>query len=93
MNRDCAVQDEQLLAFATGDEFDLDEHVAGCEECQDFLEELWTGGLETDLTEPVVKTIRLELFLIEVAKLFGDIAVDMGRAARVYLFDADDSVA
>ncbi len=90
MSRVCATRDEQLLAFATGDEFDLDEHVAGCEECQDFLAELWWGELDVDLAQPVVKTIRFELFLIEVAKMFGDIAAGMGKATQVYLFDAGE---
>ena len=90
MSRDCAIRDEQLVAFAAGEEFDLDEHVATCDECQDFLEELWTGGLDTDLAEPVVNTIRIELFLIDVAKMFGDIVGGMGKAAQVYLLGVED---
>jgi len=85
MNRDCAVRDEELIAFAGGEEFDLDEHVDGCDQCQDFLAELWVGGLDHDLVEPVVQMIRLELFLMEAAKLGGGIVADMMQALITYL--------
>ena len=85
MNPDYAVLDEQLIAFAGGVEFDLDEHVATCDQCQDFLAELWDGGLDRDLVEPVVQMIRLELFLIEAAKLGSGIVADMLQALITYL--------
>ena len=51
MTRICAVQDDRLIDFADGVEFDLDfdEHVAGCDECQAFVAELWEGELGRDL--------------------------------------------
>ena len=70
MNRACAIPDEQLVAFAGGNEFDLDEHVATCDQCQDFLAELWDGGLDHDLVEPVVGVVmraRFELGKFAVA--------------------------
>lgn len=85
MNRVCDVRDDQLIAFAGGVEFDLDEHVATCDQCQDFLAELWDGGLDHDLVEPVVQMIRLELFLIEAAKLGSGIVADMLQAFITYL--------
>jgi len=87
MTRSCAVQDDRLIDFADGVEFDLDfdEHVAGCDECQGFVAELWEGELDRDLVEPIVAIIRLELFLIEVAKLGGGIVADMLQAFARYL--------
>ena len=85
MNRVCDVRDDQLIAFAGGVEFDLDEHVATCDQCQDFLAELWDGGLDHDLVEPVVAAIRLELFLIDAAKLGSGIVADMLQAFITYL--------
>jgi hypothetical protein len=85
MNRVCAIRDEELIAFAGGVEFDLDEHVATCDQCQDFLAELWDGGLDHDLVEPVVQMIRLELFLMDAAKLGGGIVADMLQALVTYL--------
>jgi len=85
MNRACAVRDEQLVAFAGRADFDLDEHVATCDQCQDFLAELWDGGLDHDLVEPVVQMIRLELFLMDAAKLGGGIVADMLQALITYL--------
>ena len=85
MNRACAIRDEELIAFAGGVEFNLDEHVEACEQCQDFLAELWDGGLDHDLVEPVVQMIRLELFLMDAAKLGGGIVADMLQALITYL--------
>lgn len=85
MNRECAVRDEQLMAFAGGVTFDLDEHVATCDQCQDFLSELWDGGLDHDLVEPVVEMIRLETFLMDAARLGGGIVADMMQALITYL--------
>lgn len=85
MIRDCAVRDEQLVAFAAGVDFDLDAHVVTCEQCQDFLAELWDGGLDHDLVEPVVAAIRLELFLLDAARLGSGIVADMLQALMRYL--------
>ncbi len=92
MSRTCAIGDDQLRAFAAGtDERVIDEHVATCDECQEFLALVWDGSLDTDLAEPVVEAIRLELFLIDVAKLFAGMIGDMGRAAKVFLGGVDDA--
>lgn len=85
--RACAVTDDRLRNFAEGGAADLDEHVAGCDECQAFLDELWSGRLAKDLTEPVMQSIRFELFLMEAAKLAGGAAADLGRAFYRYAVD------
>lgn len=85
MNRSCHVEDRQLVAFAGGEPVDIDEHVGTCDECQDFLAELWSGGLDHDLSEPVVKAIRLELWVMEIARAAFDIGELMGRAAGTFL--------
>jgi len=87
MNRSCEVHDDRLIAFADGLDFDIDfdNHVADCEECQAFLAELWEGELEADLVEPIVAMIRLELFVIEAAKLGSGIVADMLQAFTRYL--------
>lgn len=91
MKRSCNVMDRQLVEFAQGRAVDIDEHVATCEECQDFLAELWSGGLDHDLAEPVIKAIRLELWVMEIAKAAFDIAGRMGKAAQTYLGGAEES--
>ena len=91
-------EDLQLLAFAGVEaEVDeaaidrtIDEHVATCDECQAFLAEVWSGGLDKDLAEPVVRYLRFEQFLMEVAKLAMDVAGGMGKAAGVYLGGAEE---
>ena len=85
MSRACLVLDDQLVAFATGTEFDLDEHVSDCDECQAFLAELWDGELTNDLVAPVVEYLRLELFLIDLAKTGTGLAARMAKAALTYL--------
>ena len=87
MTRSCEVLDDRLMAFADGVDLDLDfdEHVAGCDECQAFLAELWEGGLDHDLVEPIVAMIRLELFLIEAAKLASGVVADMFQALARYI--------
>ena len=82
--RDCQTADDRLFAFVDGIEPDLETHVASCDECQDFLAELWIGELQTDLAEPVLKQIRFDEFLREVGQLAMDIAGAMGRAVAEY---------
>ena len=84
--RRCGITDERLFAFIDGRETDLVDHVAECTGCQDFLAEVWEGELRTNIVEPVVRQIRLELFLIDVAKTAGAVAGRMGRAAAAYAF-------
>jgi len=84
MSRACLVRDDQLVAFAAGYEFDLDEHVATCDECQAFLAELWDGELQNDLVQPVVQYLRLELYLIDVMRTGGGLAATMARALLRY---------
>ena len=85
MSRACLIRDDQLVAFAAGYEFDLDEHVADCDECQAFLAELWDGELENDLVQPVVQYLRMELFLIDVARTGTGLAARMAKAMLRYL--------
>lgn len=83
-DRTCATSDTMLFAFVDGEQDTLDRHVAGCDECQAFLAELWTGELHRDLREPVMRAIRFDEFLVSVTRLGVDIAAAMGRAAMVY---------
>lgn len=85
MSRACLVRDDQLVAFAAGTEFDLDEHVSGCDECQAFLAELWDGELTNDLVAPVVEYLRLELFLIDVTMTGAGLAARMAKAFLTYM--------
>lgn len=85
MSRACLTRDDQLVAFAAGYEFDLDEHVDTCDECQAFLAELWDGQLENDLVQPIVQYLRLELYLIDAIRTGGGLAARMARAALRYL--------
>lgn len=87
MTRSCAITDDRLIAFADGLDLDIDfdEHVAGCDECQSFLADLWDGELEHDLSEPIVNAIRLELFLMDAAKFGGGIVANMLQAFMRYL--------
>lgn len=78
--RDCQTPDDRLFAFVDGIEPSLEEHVATCDECQEFLAELWIGELHADLTQPVLKQIRFDEFLSEIGQLTLDVAGAMGRA-------------
>ncbi len=82
--RSCRTTDERLFAFVDGLDSGLDDHVAGCDECQQFLAELWSGELAGDLSEPVMRTIRFDEFLASAARLGIDIAVAMARALVEY---------
>jgi len=92
--RSCLVDDAVLYDFADGvpvaearvvvPESDIDAHVATCDECQTFLAELWDGDLETDLVEPVLRTVELERFLLDVAKLSTGIVAELIEAAKRY---------
>ena len=92
--RECRVGDGVLYDFADGlaidtkrvaiPESDIDAHVAGCDECQAFLAELWQGELETDLVEPVMAVIELERFLIDITKLGSGILAELLEAIKRY---------
>ncbi len=82
--RDCKTPDDRLFAFVDGVEPDLEGHVESCDECQEFLAELWIGELQTDLATPVLKQIRFDEFLRELGQLAIDVAEAMGRAAVQY---------
>lgn len=88
--RDCRTPDDRLFAFVDGVEPDLEGHVASCDECQEFLAELWIGELKTDLATPVLKQIRFDEFLREVGQLAIDVAGALGRAAIRYGPGSDD---
>lgn len=87
--RACGISDDLLFAFVDGVQPDLEEHVAGCDECQEFLAELWIGELKTDLTTPVLRQIRFDEFLREVGRLAADVIGAMGRAMVTYGPGAD----
>lgn len=80
----CAISDIQRIDFAEGVDESIDEHVMTCDECQAFLAELWDGQLEHDLSEPVMRVVGLEEFVIAVIKEGGGILARIGEALRVY---------
>ena len=80
----CTITDIQRIDFAEGEDNSIDEHVLTCDVCQSFLAELWEGQLETDLSEPVMRVVGLEEFVIAVIKEGGGILARIGEALRVY---------
>ena len=82
--RECRTSDDLLFAFVDGLDSTLDEHVATCDECQEFLAELWQGELTEDLSKPVIDRIRLAEFVADVAKFGADIVAAMGRGMLAY---------
>ncbi len=82
--RACHTTDDLLFAFVDGLDSTLDEHVATCDECQEFLAELWQGELTEDLSEPIMERIRLADFVADVARFGADIAAAMGRGLLTY---------
>lgn len=85
----CTITDIQRIDFAEGEDNSIDEHVLTCDECQAFLAELWEGQLTTDLSEPVMRVVGLEEFLIAVIKEGGGILARIGEALRVYGLGGD----
>jgi|GEM_PF-6086963 len=88
--RDCGTSDDRLFAFVDGIDETLDDHVAGCDECQAFLAELWIGEAPSDLTEPVLRQIRFDEFLVAAAKLGVDVVSAMAKTLMVLGFAADE---
>lgn len=88
--RSCQTTDDLLFAFVDGLDESLDDHVAGCDECQAFLAELWQGELAEDLSEPVMERIRLAEFVANVARFGADVAAAMGRAVVQYSPGVDE---
>lgn len=82
--RTCKTSDDLLFAFIDGLDSTLDEHVATCDECQEFLAELWQGELTGDLRQPVMDRIRLAEFVANVAKFGADVVAAMGRGILTY---------
>ncbi len=80
----CSITDVQRIDFAEGSDESIDEHVMTCDECQAFLADLWQGQLQTDLSEPVMRIVGLEEFVIAVIKEGGGILARIGEALRVY---------
>jgi hypothetical protein len=87
--RDCRTPDDVLFAFVDGAEPGLEEHVASCDECQEFLAELWIGELKTDLRTPVLRQIRFDEFVRQTGRLTLDVMAAMGRAMLAYGPGAD----
>ena len=80
----CTITDVQRIDFAEGIDDSIDEHVLTCDQCQAFLAELWDGQLVNDLSEPVMRVVGLEEFVIAVIKEGGGILARIGEALRVY---------
>ena len=80
----CTITDVQRIDFAEGVDDSIDDHVLTCDQCQAFLAELWDGQLESDLSEPVMRVVGLEEFMIAVIKEGGGILARIGEALRVY---------
>lgn len=80
----CTITDVQRIDFAEGIDDSIDEHVLTCDRCQAFLAELWDGQLVNDLSEPVMRVVGLEEFVIAVIKEGGGILARIGEALRVY---------
>lgn len=80
----CGISDIQRIDFAEGVDDTIDAHVMTCDECQAFLAELWQGQLQKDLTEPVMRMVGLEEFVIAVIKEGGGILARIAHALRVY---------
>ena len=76
--RDCRTTDNRLFDFVDGLDPDLEGHVASCDECQEFLAELWIGEL------PVLRQIRFDEFLRQLGQLTMDVATAMGKAMIAY---------
>ena len=87
--RACNTADERLFAFVDGLDESLDEHVAGCDECQAFLADLWAGELAHDITGPVMRQIRFEKFMAELARFGLGVAADMGKGAVAFTIGSD----
>ena len=68
-----------------------DEHVADTDPGPAPLAGLWSGDLDADLAEPVMRQIRFDQFVREVVSLGADIALRMGAAAVAYTVGTDAS--
>ena len=86
----CTITDVQRIDFAEGIDDSIDEHVLTCDQCQAFLAELWEGQLAHDLSEPVMRVVGLEEFVIAVIKEGGGILARIGEALRVYGMGEED---
>jgi hypothetical protein len=86
----CGTADTELRHFAGGGAPGLDEHVAGCDACQAFLAGLWAGRLTRDLSEPIVRAIRFEQWLLDVVRLGADVAARMAEATIRYTTGGED---
>ena len=91
--RDCRTTDNRLFDFVDGLDPDLEGHVASCDECQEFLAELWIGELPTDLAQPVLRQIRFDEFLRQLGQLTMDVATAMGKAMIAYEPGIDEVLA
>jgi hypothetical protein len=89
--RVCGVSDDRLFAFVDGVDETLDDHVAGCDECQAFLAELWIGEAPRDFAEPVLRTIRFDEFVVAAAKLGVEVVGAMGRALVAFGFGGEEA--
>ena len=91
--RDCRTTDDRLFDFVDGLDPDLEGHVATCDDCQEFLAELWIGELPMDLAQPVLRQIRFDEFLSELGQLTMDVAAAMGKAFIAFGPGIDEALA
>jgi len=87
MNRSPREMLDHLLAQLDATE----EHTSDTDPGPAPLAGLWEGGLDTDLTEPVIRQIRFDQFVREVVSLGADIAVRMGAAALEYTVGREET--
>ncbi len=84
----CHVSDEDFQAFMAGDSDDLVDHVESCEWCQTRMEEAWSEDT-TQVTEQIMRAVRLESFGRNIAEALIDVGSRYGRAVAVYVAKVD----
>ncbi len=91
MRRSCGITDEQLLAFARGENADLEDHVFSCHECQADLAAFWEDELEVDVAAPVVAAVRLDWLITGVLSTGVGVASRIASAAMHYMTGRTES--
>ncbi|MDX1691237.1 MAG: hypothetical protein R3290_09475 [Acidimicrobiia bacterium] len=86
----CGVRQGELRRFAEGGAVELEAHVAGCEHCQAFLEDVWGEGLDRDLAPGVLRTIDVDEFVRGAVGLAAGIGAAMIQAIATYTGMMDD---
>lgn len=79
----CSVQDTQVAEFADGGARQLEDHVAGCERCQDRLAQIWDAPTG-NILEPTMRAIRLVSVGRDFLEVAGGVWAAFGRALATY---------